>query len=168
MKCILNCVFLPVQSDHIITSNIFQYEFEREALSEGHDLHGAPCGKRVNYIISPTDVADVAVDAILDKACKRQIYTLTGPMSVTDEDVATVLSKHLGTRITFVEKPLIFFDTQTGELEKIRRQDLRRRFPWDILTIRNTLPTNWLQRIACLPLSAMLCVLIFVNSKQVK
>jgi uncharacterized protein YbjT (DUF2867 family) len=102
--------------------------FERDALTEGHELHGASCGKRVNYV-SPNDVADVAVDAILDKACKRQIYTLTGPMSVTDVDVATVLTEHLGTRITFVEKPLNFFDTQTGALEKIKATGVEETLP---------------------------------------
>jgi len=92
-------------------------------LKDNHEFYGASCGKGVNYV-SPNDVADVAVKAIFEKAHKRQTYTLTGPAAITDEEVAKLLSEQLGTKITYVEKPLKFFDTDTASLEKIKATGL--------------------------------------------
>jgi nucleoside-diphosphate-sugar epimerase len=111
-----------------LMSNIFHLKFERKALTENHQLHGASDGKGVNYV-SPNDVADVAVDAILNKTSKRQIYTLTGPMPITDQDVANILTDQLGIRIEYVEKPLSFFDAQTAALEKIKATGIEEAFP---------------------------------------
>jgi nucleoside-diphosphate-sugar epimerase len=111
-----------------LMSNIFHYKFERDALTESHELYGASGGKGVNYV-SPNDVADVAVKALLEKTCERHIYTLTGPTSITDEQVAAVLSEKVGTTITYVEKPLNFFETHTASLEKIKATGIEEIFP---------------------------------------
>lgn len=108
--------------------NVFRYGFERKALEDKQEFYGASGGKGVNYV-SPNDVADVAVKVIFDKTHKRQAYTLTGPSFVTDEEVATLLTDKLGTKITYVEKPLDFFDENTASLEKIKATGLEENFP---------------------------------------
>lgn len=47
-------------------------------------------------------------------------YTLTGPSPISDEDVATLLSTHLETSITYIEKPLAFFTKTSAALEAIK------------------------------------------------
>ena len=108
-------------------SNIFRYGFDRKGLTENHEFYGASGGKGVNYV-SPNDVAEVAVHAILDKSHKRQAYTLTGP-TITDEEIAKLLSDKIGTTVKYVEKPLSFFDTDTAMLEKIKASGLEENFP---------------------------------------
>lgn len=111
-----------------LMSNIFHNKFERKALAESLELLGASGGKGINYV-SPNDVADVAVEAILDMSSKRQLYNVTGPMSITDEEVAAVLTEYLGTRIAYVAKPLNFFDAQTAALEKIKATGIEETLP---------------------------------------
>ncbi|KAL7538713.1 hypothetical protein ACHAXR_011105 [Thalassiosira sp. AJA248-18] len=111
-----------------LMSNVFRRELERSALKEKHEFYGASGGKGVNYV-SPNDVAHVAVKAILDKAHQRQTCTLTGPHAITDNEIATLLSEQLGTKITYVDKPLDFFDEDTAALEKIKATGLEENFP---------------------------------------
>lgn len=102
-----------------LMSNVFRYGVERKALKDNHEFYGASGGKGVNYV-SPNDVADVVVKAIFEKSHKRQAFTLTGPTAITDEEVAQLLSKLFGTKITYVEAPLDFFDEDTAALERIK------------------------------------------------
>ena len=113
-------------SSHLM-SNIFRYGFDRKGLAEHHEFYGASGGKGVNYV-SPNDVAEVAVHAILDKTHKRQAYTLTGP-TITDEEIAKLLTDKIGTTVKYVEKPLTFFDPDTAMLEKIKASGLEENFP---------------------------------------
>mmetsp|Transcript_3909 Transcript_3909/g.7555 ORF Transcript_3909/g.7555 Transcript_3909/m.7555 type:complete len:293 (+) Transcript_3909:239-1117(+) len=110
-----------------LMSNVFRYGFERKELEENHEFYGASGGKGINYV-SPTDVADVAVKAIFDKTRKSHCYTLTGPTAITDDEVATSLSEQLGTKITYAESPLDFFDEDTAAMEKIKATGLEEEF----------------------------------------
>jgi uncharacterized protein YbjT (DUF2867 family) len=47
-----------------LMSNVLEYQ--GSTLKESHEIYGASCGKGVNYV-SPNDVADIAVRAILGK-----------------------------------------------------------------------------------------------------
>eukprot|EP00580_Thalassiosira_gravida_P002520 CAMPEP_0201602518 /NCGR_PEP_ID=MMETSP0492-20130828/3225_1 /ASSEMBLY_ACC=CAM_ASM_000837 /TAXON_ID=420259 /ORGANISM="Thalassiosira gravida, Strain GMp14c1" /LENGTH=174 /DNA_ID=CAMNT_0048066057 /DNA_START=292 /DNA_END=816 /DNA_ORIENTATION=- len=100
-------------------SNVFSYELERKALMDKREFYGATRGKRVNYV-SPNDIADVVVNAILRKTRKREAYLLLGPSEISDKQVATLLSEQIGTNITYVEKQLDFFDNDTASLEMIK------------------------------------------------
>ncbi|KAL7478849.1 hypothetical protein ACHAW6_004601 [Cyclotella cf. meneghiniana] len=105
-----------------LMSNVF--EFQGSTLKEKHEFYGASGGKGVNYV-SPNDVADVAVRAILDpKTHKRQGYTLTGATPITDEEVASLLSNHLETPVTYVDKPLTFFSESSAAFETIKASGL--------------------------------------------
>jgi uncharacterized protein YbjT (DUF2867 family) len=69
-------------------------------------MYGASKEKRINYI-SPNDVADCAVRVLLEpnKHFKKE-YTLTGPISISDQLVATYLSVYLKKQVVYVEQPL--------------------------------------------------------------
>lgn len=58
----------------------------------------------VNYI-SPNDVADASLAALLDrKRHRNKIYNLSGPRPpITDADVAALLTEFYGTEITHVQ-----------------------------------------------------------------
>ena len=110
-----------------LMSNVFRSGFERKALKEKEEFYGASRGKGVNYV-SPNDVADIAVKAIMEKEHKRQAYTLCGPAAITDDAVANLLSHQLDQTITFVEKPFDFFDTDTAAFEKIKASGVEETF----------------------------------------
>lgn len=75
-------------------------------------LYGASGNRGVNYV-SPNDVAEVAVRVLL---CPREhydkMYTLTGPCAITDQEVASLLSKYLRKPIMYVDQPLHTFSTE--------------------------------------------------------
>jgi uncharacterized protein YbjT (DUF2867 family) len=101
-----------------LMSNVLEYQ--STSLKEEQQFYGASKGKGVNYV-SPNDVADIAVRAILDrKTHRREGYTLTGPSPITDLDVATLLSAHLKTDITYIEQPLTSFTKTSAALEAIK------------------------------------------------
>lgn len=105
-----------------LMSNVLEYQ--SSTLKKENEFYGASAGKGVNYV-SPNDVADIAVRAILDpKTHKRQGYTLTGSAPITDQEVATLLSAHLETPVTYVEKPLTFFTKNSAAFEKIKASGL--------------------------------------------
>jgi len=110
-----------------LMSNIFRYGFQRIALKDKREFYGASRGEGVGYV-SPNDVAEVAVKAILEKTHKRQAYTLTGPAAITDAKVAALLAERLGTKITYIEKPLNFFDSDKATLESIKAKGLEVNF----------------------------------------
>eukprot|EP01083_Nonionella_stella_P014423 40527_1 len=112
-----------------LMSNVFCSGPERRGLKESHEFYGSSGGKGVNYV-SPNDVADLAVRAIFEKtginplAHKRLAYTVTGPATITDKEVAKLISNQLGIKITYVEEPLDFFDKDTAALEKVKATGL--------------------------------------------
>lgn len=71
---------------------------------QGRELHnketlatfyGASGNRGVNYV-SPNDVAEVAVRVLLEpRVHYNKEYTLTGPVAITDQQVADLLSKHV-------------------------------------------------------------------------
>jgi len=68
----------------------------------------------VNYV-SPNDVAEIAVSAILTpKEHHRVGYTITGPAALKDEQVALLLGKLLHKKVTYVDQPLKVFVASHG------------------------------------------------------
>jgi uncharacterized protein YbjT (DUF2867 family) len=89
---------------------------------QGHELHssktvpvcfyGASGNHGVNYV-SPNDVAEVAVRVMLEpRAHYNKEYTLTGPRSIPDQEVASLLSKHLKKAVMYVDQPLKEFSDE--------------------------------------------------------
>ncbi|KAL7552903.1 hypothetical protein ACHAWF_016155 [Thalassiosira exigua] len=117
-----------LHASHLM-SNFFRCGVQRKALKESSQFYGASGSKGANYV-SPNDVADVAAKAIFDKnrAHKRQTHTLTGPAAVTNEELASLLSESLGTKISYVEKPLTFFDKDTAAFERIKATGIEEGF----------------------------------------
>jgi hypothetical protein len=74
-------------------------------------MYGANFNHGVNYV-SPNDVSEVAVRVLL-APCEHydKMYTLTGAASITDQEVASFLSKHLRKPIMYVDQPLHEFET---------------------------------------------------------
>lgn len=105
-----------------LMSNVLAYQ--GKSLRDEKKFYGASCGKGVNYV-SPNDVADAAVLAILHpKEHRREGISLLGAAPITDEKVARLLSKHLGTEIVYENKPLEFFDRDSAGLENIKASGL--------------------------------------------
>ena len=73
-------------------------------LADEHKFTTASYGMGVNYI-SPNDVADASLAALLDrKSHRNKIYNLSGPRPpITDADVADLLTEFYGTKITHVQ-----------------------------------------------------------------
>jgi uncharacterized protein YbjT (DUF2867 family) len=94
-------------------SNIFT--FQNKELRESGTLstfYGASGNKGVNYV-SPNDIAEVAVRVLLEpRAHYNKEYTLTGPASITDQEVASLLSKHIKKPVMYVDQPLHEFTTE--------------------------------------------------------
>lgn len=109
-----------------LMSNVFMYDFNKQGLAKHHEIYGASNGKGVNYV-SPNDVADAAVHAILDKVHKRQAYTFMGP-TTRDAEIAKLLTDKFETTISYVEKPTSFFDNDTALLEKVKASGLEESF----------------------------------------
>jgi uncharacterized protein YbjT (DUF2867 family) len=65
----------------------------------------APAGNARIAMIDPRDVAAAAAAALLDDACDRDRYVLTGPHAITYSEVAAELSAATGRAITFVDVP---------------------------------------------------------------
>jgi NAD(P)H dehydrogenase (quinone) len=75
-------------------------------------IYGANGNRGVNYI-SPNDVAEVAVRVLLaPQQHYDKVYTLTGPSAITDQEVASCLSKYLRKPIMYVDQPLHEFCTE--------------------------------------------------------
>lgn len=73
---------------------------------------GASGNHGVNYV-SPNDIADVVVRVLLEpRSYYNKEFTLTGPESITDQQVAGLLSKHLNKPIMYVDQPLREFKTE--------------------------------------------------------
>jgi uncharacterized protein YbjT (DUF2867 family) len=109
-----------------LMSNVFRNGFERRGLIQRHEFYGASNGKEVNYV-SPNDVADISIKALFDES--RNAHNVLGPFPLTDKEVAPLLSERLHTAITYVEKPLDFFDEDTAALEKIKASGIEKNFP---------------------------------------
>ena len=93
--------------------------YQTESLRKEGKFYGSSAGKGVNYV-SPNDVADVAVRALLaPKDHYRVGYTLTGPAAIKDEEVALLIGQHLNKTVTYVDLPIDKFadgakDTDLG------------------------------------------------------
>lgn len=96
-----------------LMSNAFY--FQGHELKENKTLatfYGASANHGVNYV-SPNDVAEVAVRVLLEpRAHYNKEYTLTGPQSITDQQVADLISKHLKKPVMYVDQPLREFETE--------------------------------------------------------
>jgi uncharacterized protein YbjT (DUF2867 family) len=131
-----------------LMSNVFRYGFERQGLMKDHEFYGASQGKHVNYV-SPNDVADIAMKAIFDDKgtmCShtRQGYNVLGPFPLMDVEVAALLSESLHTAITYVEKPIDFFDKDTAALENIKASGMEKDFPHgDFKRVMNRSPQSF-------------------------
>ena len=126
-----------------LMSNVFRNGFERRGLMKSHEFYGASQGKQVNYV-SPNDVADIAVKALFDESRSREAHNVLGPFSLKDDEVAPLLSERLHTAITYVEKPLDFFDEDTAALEKIKASGMEENFPHgDFKKVMNRSPQSF-------------------------
>jgi len=77
--------------------------------------YGASTNHGINYV-SPNDVAEVATRVLLaPKEHHGKEYTLTGPETITDQEVAGLLSEHLKKPIMYSDQPLQFFE----DMEKL-------------------------------------------------
>lgn len=88
----------------ILRPNYFLQNFFGSAesiLTNGTIVHGIGEG-RVGFI-DVRDIADVAAAVLLDASWDRGIYDLTGPTSVTFQDVARELGTALGREVTCVQ-----------------------------------------------------------------
>jgi len=73
-------------------------------------FYGASCGKGVNYV-SPNDIAEVATRVLLSpREHNGMEYSLTGPSAIKDSEVATLLSKHLGKEVQYINQTLKEFE----------------------------------------------------------
>jgi NAD(P)H dehydrogenase (quinone) len=100
-------------------------------MTQGRELHrdqkpapmyGASQNQKVNYI-SPNDVAEAAVRIILEpRAHYNREYTLTNSHDniITDQEVAGLISKHLGKPVMYVNQG---FDQYRDELRTSGCQD---------------------------------------------
>ncbi|KAL7463684.1 hypothetical protein ACHAXS_004035 [Conticribra weissflogii] len=105
-----------------LMSNVLAYQ--GKTLDQENKFYGASKGKGVNYV-SPNDVAEITYLAILHpKAYRREGVSLLGPSPINDSDVAKLLTSCLGTKITYEEKPLDFFDEDSAGLESIKASGL--------------------------------------------
>jgi uncharacterized protein YbjT (DUF2867 family) len=85
-------------------SNVVVYQ--ADSLRQDGVFYGASANKKVNYV-SPNDIADVAVRALLAPQDHYRVgYTLTGPESVKDAEVAELLSKRLAKPVNYVNQSL--------------------------------------------------------------
>ena len=71
------------------------------AIAQG--VLGAPIGEATVSLIDTRDVADAAAVVSTDPGHGGRTYTLTGPRSLTHEQVAQELSRALGWEVAFVE-----------------------------------------------------------------
>jgi uncharacterized protein YbjT (DUF2867 family) len=70
---------------------------------EQHAFYGASEGKTISFV-SPNDIAAVMAAAALDPTKHNgKIYTLTGPESLTEAQVAEKLAAHLGHPVKYVD-----------------------------------------------------------------
>ena len=73
-------------------------------------FYGASQNRGVNYV-SPNDVTEVALRVLLEpKPHYNHEYVLTGPGTITDQEVAGLLSKHLDKAVMYVDQPSHEFD----------------------------------------------------------
>jgi uncharacterized protein YbjT (DUF2867 family) len=63
----------------------------------------AAAGDAKVSVIDLRDIADVAVAALTEAGHEGKIYELTGPQALTHAEMAELLSKVLGRRVTFVD-----------------------------------------------------------------
>jgi len=126
-----------------LMSNVFRNGFERSGLMKDHEFYGASQGNKVNYV-SPNDVADIVIHAFFDEMHTREAHNVLGPFSLTDKEVASLLSESLHTAITFVEKPLDFFGESTATLERIKASGMEENFPkGDFKRVMNRSPQSF-------------------------
>jgi NAD(P)H dehydrogenase (quinone) len=75
----------------------------RNILSDHPRFYSSSAGKGVNYV-SPNDIASAAVHVLVNPKDHRRVgYTLTGPASITDDQVADLISKALNKRVEHVD-----------------------------------------------------------------
>lgn len=119
---IFSCIMHQILFASHLMSNVLAYQ--GKTLDQENKFYGASKGKGVNYV-SPNDVAEIAYRAILHpKAYKREGISLLGPSPINDSDVAKLLTSCLGTKITYEEKPLDYFDEDSAGLESIKASGL--------------------------------------------
>jgi len=85
--------------------NWFMQVFSSGSLLQGIKANGMialPAGQaRISYI-DARDVADVAVESLIDPSRQGKGYTLSGPQALGHEEIAAVLSSALGRSIRYI------------------------------------------------------------------
>ena len=91
--------------------------YQAERILEHHSFIGASGGKKVNYV-SPNDVAKVATRCLLAPSEHHRVgYTVTGPDSITDHELAQKLSKTLKVNIEYKDMPVENFASCAEETD---------------------------------------------------
>jgi NAD(P)H dehydrogenase (quinone) len=94
-----------LSASHFMSNPLVFQGKELRADEKPAAMYGSSRGKGVNYV-SPNDVAEAAVRVLLEpKSHYDKEYTLTGPYAMTDQVVASLLSKYLKKPIEFVDQP---------------------------------------------------------------
>ncbi len=99
-----------LSASHFMSNPLVFQGKELRADRKPATLYGSSHGKGVNYV-SPNDVAEAAVRVLLEpKTHFDKEYNLTGPCAMTDQVVASLLSKYLEKPIMYVDQPLHVFE----------------------------------------------------------
>lgn len=80
----------------------------RDAIRDRGEIWSAAGGSRTSYV-DVRDVGAVAAKALLEDGHRGEAYTLTGPSSLSLDDVVDALSRELAVTIRYVRPSLIEF-----------------------------------------------------------
>jgi uncharacterized protein YbjT (DUF2867 family) len=79
-------------------------------------LFGSSHAKNVNYV-SPNDVAETAVRVLLySKPHIGKEYSITGISCISDDDLASAISKHSNRQVFYEDLPLNMFEDKEREI----------------------------------------------------
>jgi uncharacterized protein YbjT (DUF2867 family) len=101
-----------IGASHLMSNPVLYQVKNPHAVGDTVKLYGSSGGKVVNYV-SPNDVAEVAVRALIaphDHVDK--IYELTGRISITEDEVARLLGKFMSKGVEYVEQPIETFEQE--------------------------------------------------------
>jgi uncharacterized protein YbjT (DUF2867 family) len=82
-------------------NNFFQNDFYfREAIMD-HGIYPQPIGDVGLNRVDVRDIADAAVNALIESGHEGEIYSLDGPDSLTGNDVAAIYTRRLGQEVRY-------------------------------------------------------------------
>eukprot|EP01082_Thalassiosira_pseudonana_P011879 g10827.t1 g10827 contig4:2643876-2645031(+) len=95
-----------LSASHFMSNALVAHHGESHDDSKPLVLYGSSHSKNVNYV-SPNDVAEVAARVLLySKPHMFKEYTLTGLQPISDDDVASAISKHTKRPVFYEDLPI--------------------------------------------------------------